>query len=148
VGRAANHGELPSDVPPYVSTFKYSYGEAHYTGPAHQPFIPQGAGLDNLRLRKELTIDRLDNRRELLGQLDTIRREMDRTGTFGGIDTFTQQALEMLTSARARDAFDLKQEPRETVERYGKYCRACCCWRLVEAGVSVVTLKIGDWDTH
>jgi Protein of unknown function (DUF1501) len=139
----------PHDVPPYVSSFKYSYGEAAYTGPAHQPFIPQGAGMENLRLRKELTIDRLDNRRELLGQLDTIRREMDRTGTFDGIDTFIQQALEMVTSAKARDAFDLKQEPRETVERYGKYCESLLlARRLVEAGVSVVTLKIGDWDTH
>lgn len=139
----------PHDVPPYVSSFKYSYGEAHYAGPAHQPFIPQGAGMENLRLRKELSIDRLDNRRELLGQLDTIRREMDRTGTFGGIDTFTQQALQMITSPKARDAFDLKQEPASSRERYGKYCESLLlARRLVEAGVSVVTLKIGDWDTH
>jgi hypothetical protein len=139
----------PHEVPPYVSTFKYDYGEAHYTGPSHQPFIPQGAGLENLRPRKELTIDRLDNRRELLGQLDTIRRDLDRTDTFAGIDDFTQRAIQMLTSPKARDAFDLKQESDATRERYGKYCESLLlARRLVEAGVSVVTLKIGDWDTH
>lgn len=146
---SANHGESPATVPSYVSTFKYDYGEAHYTGPAHAPFIPQGAGMENLRLRKELTIDRLENRRELLLQLDTIGRELDRTGTFDGIDAFTQQAIQMVTSPKARDAFDLGREPAGTRERYGKYCESLLlARRLVEAGVPVVTLKIGDWDTH
>ena len=55
----------------------------------------------------------------------------------------------MVTSAKARDAFDLKQEPREAHERYGKYCETfLMARRLVEAGVSVVTVKVGDWDTH
>ena len=66
-----------------------------------------------------------------------------------GIDAFTQQALEMITSPKARDAFDLSQEPAATRERYGKYCENfLLARRLVEAGVSVVTLKVGDWDTH
>jgi hypothetical protein len=139
----------PAEVPPYVSTFDYSYGEAHYTGPAHQPFIPHGAGLENLRIRKDLKVDRLDNRRELLGQLDTLRRDIDRTGTFDGLDAFTRQAIEMITSAKAREAFDLEREGDETRERYGKYSESfLLARRLVEAGVSVVTVKVGDWDTH
>ena len=138
-----------AEVPTYVSTFDYSYGEAHYTGPANQPFIPNDRGLDNLRLSRDLTVDRLDDRRQLLGQLDQLRRDADRSGTFAGMDAFTRQAVEMVTSAKARDAFDLKKESEATRERYGKYAESfLMARRLVEAGVSVVTVKVGDWDTH
>ena len=57
--------------------------------------------------------------------------------------------MEMVTSPKARDAFDLSAKPPTTHERYGKYCENfLIARRLVEAGVSVVTLKVGDWDTH
>jgi len=138
-----------SELPPYVSSFKYSHEASTYTGPQHRPFIPDGAGLANLELRRGLTLDRLDDRRALLGHLDQLRRNIDRSGTFAGMDAITQQAVEMITSAKARDAFDLSQEPQKELERYGKYCESLLmARRLVEAGVSVVTLKIGDWDTH
>ena len=66
-----------------------------------------------------------------------------------GSDAFTQRAMEMVTSPRAREAFDVSRESPETHARYGKYCEnLLMARRLVEAGVSVVTLKIGDWDTH
>jgi len=139
----------PAEVPPYVSSFDYSYGESTYTGTAHQPFIPQGAGLENLRQKRDLPIGRLENRRELLGQLDRLRRVADRSGAMDGMDTFTRRAIEMVASAKARDALDLKLESPTVRERYGKYCENfLLARRLVEAGVSVVTLKVGDWDTH
>jgi len=139
----------PREVPAYVSTFDYSYGEAHYTGSANEPFIPNGAGLNNLSLSRDITLDRLDDRRRLLQGLDSLRRHVDHRGTFAGIDAFTQQAVDMLTSTKARDAFDLNREPAGTRERYGKYCESLLlARRLVEAGVSVVSLKVGDWDTH
>ncbi len=138
-----------AQVPPYVSSFDYSYGESTYTGVAHQPFIPQGAGLENLRQKRDLPLGRLEDRRQLLGQLDRLRKEADRSGTFTGIDAFTRQAVEMIASAKARDAFDLGQEPSSSRERYGKYCENfLLARRLVETGVSVVTVKVGDWDTH
>jgi Protein of unknown function (DUF1501) len=139
----------PAEMPTYVSSFKYSHEASTYTGPQHRPFIPDGAGLANLDRRRDLTLDRLDDRRHLLTQIDRLRRDVDRSGTFDGMDAFTQQALEMVTSAKARDAFDLKREPPQMQQRYGKYCESLLlARRLVEAGVSVVTLKIGDWDTH
>jgi hypothetical protein len=139
----------PAELPPYVSTFDYSYGESTYTGVAHQPFIPQGAGLENLRQKRDLPLGRMQDRRELLGHLDTIRRKADRSGAIDGLDAFTRQAVEMVTSAKAREAFDLQQEPPQSRERYGKYCESfLLARRLVEAGVSVVTVKVGDWDTH
>ena len=136
------------EIPPYVSTFDYSYGEVHYTGAAHGPFIPDGAGLNNLSLRRELSLPRLDDRRELLAQLDSLRRRGDRV-TPAGPDAFTQQAIDIIASPKAREAFDLEREPRASRERYGDYCKQfLLARRLVEAGVSVVTIKVGDWDTH
>jgi hypothetical protein len=137
-------------VPPYVSMmYRPDHENATYTGPAHQPFVPEGAGLQNLSLARELTPARLDDRRQLLAQLDTLRRDVDRHRTFEAMDQFTLRALDIITSPAARAAFDLDLEPRETHERYGEYSRhLLLARRLVEAGVSVVSLKIGDWDTH
>ena len=135
------------ELPPYVSTFTQDYGDAHYTGAAHRPFVPDGAGLDNLALRRELTLPRLNDRRSLLAQLDQVTR---RASEGAGLDAFTQQAIDIIASPKAREAFDLDRESPATHARYGgDYCRQfLLARRLVEAGVSVVTLKIGDWDTH
>jgi uncharacterized protein (DUF1501 family) len=65
------------------------------------------------------------------------------------VDAYTQRALEMITSPAVREAFDVGQEPAALQTRYGKFCENfLMARRLVEAGVKVVTLKVGDWDTH
>jgi hypothetical protein len=135
-----------TELPPYVSTFTQDYGDAHYTGPAHGPFVPDGAGLDNLALDRRLSLPRLTDRRELLAQLDRQVRLPDRGQA---PDAFTQQAIDILASPKAREAFDLDREPAKTRDLYGDYCRQfLLARRLVEAGVAVVTIKVGDWDTH
>jgi hypothetical protein len=139
------------DVPPYVSTFTQDYGDAQYTGPAHGPFVPDGAGLDNLTLHKSLSLPRLDDRRTLLRELDTLaRKSLTRSvSEESAPDPFTQQAIDIIASPKAREAFDLDREPAASRERYGDYCKQfLLARRLVEAGVAVVTIKVGDWDTH
>jgi hypothetical protein len=140
----------PDGVPPYVSSFDWApYPDSTYTGPAHRPFIPDGAGLANLSLARAVSLDRLGDRRRLLAQFDTIRRDLDAGDGFAAHDAFTAKALETITSSKVRDAFDLDQEPAETRARYGEFCKTLLlARRVVEAGVSVVTVKIGDWDTH
>jgi hypothetical protein len=141
-------------LPPYVSLMYkppglYDNEGPLYLGPAHRPFAPKGEGLENLSLAKGLTRDRLDERHDLMKQLDTLRREVDRTGTFAAMDEFTARAIDTVTSPKVRAAFDLKQESPETIARYGNYSENMLfARRLVEAGVPVVTLKVGDWDTH
>lgn len=137
-------------VPPYVSTFDWApYPDSTYTGPAHRPFIPDGAGLANLSLARGISLGRLGDRRRLLEHFDTIRRDLDAGDGFAAHDAFTTKALETITSSNVRDAFDLDQEPVETRARYGEFCKTLLlARRAVEAGVSVVTVKIGDWDTH
>jgi len=137
-------------LPAYVSTYTPEYPESPaYLGPAHQAFVPRGEGLENLRLMQSVSTARLDDRRRLLAGLDTIRRDLDASGTFSALDEFSVQALEMITTPRARVALDLDREPPGTRERYGRFGESfLMARRLVEAGVNVVTLKIGDWDTH
>jgi hypothetical protein len=139
-------------LPPYVSMMYRPDGtheNATYTGPAHRPFVHRGEGLANLSLARGITLDRLSERRQLLRQFDTLNREIDSGRFSSGHDAFTVRALEMITSPRTREAFDLRREPAHTHARYGRFCENfLLARRLVEAGVSVVTLKVGDWDTH
>lgn len=120
-----------------------------YCGPAHRPFTPKSEGLANLRLAKGVTQEQLGDRKQLLRTFDDINRQIDETGTMGALDSHTKRAMEMIASPKVRDAFDLKQEPPEARERYGNFCESfLMARRLVEAGVTVVTCKVGDWDTH
>jgi len=141
-------------TPPYVSLMYeppglYDNEGPVYTGPAHRPFAPRDEGLENLSLPRGVSLDRLRSRRELVSQFDVLSRDVDRSGTMSAVDSFTQRALEIVTSPKVREAFDVSQEPDEVRRRYGKYCENfLLARRLVEAGVSVVTLKVGDWDTH
>jgi hypothetical protein len=109
-----------------------------------------------------ITLDRLGDRRQLLGQLDQMRREIDITGAMAGMDAFGQRALDVLTSSKLIDALDLSKEDPRIVERYGdgkpyqfQYDGAPTCndhlliaRRLIEAGVRVVSLSYGRWDSH
>jgi hypothetical protein len=137
-------------LPPYVSLMNQPLSEnPAYCGSAHRPFVPSGPGLDDLSLTAGISVDRLRDRKQLLGGLDTIRREVDYRGALAGLDGYTVRALDMVTSSQSREAFDLDREPQAVRDKYGKanedFLRAR---RLVEAGISVVTLVVGGWDTH
>lgn len=139
-----------STLPPYVSMMNNNRSEnPQYCGAAHKPFSPSGPGLDNMNLVSGVNMDRLSDRKALLQNLDTIRRDIDYGGALAGVDSFTTRALDMVTSTDARDAFDISKEKRSTRNLYGdendSFLKAR---RLVEAGVSVVTLARGGWDTH
>lgn len=137
-------------LPPYVSMMDRGEHESPtYTGPAHRPFNPRGEGLGNLSLVRGVSLDRLAERRGLLGHFDTLNREMDGGGALAGMDAHAARAFEMITSPRVREAFDLRKEPAHIHAQYGRFCsNFLLARRLAEAGVSVITLKVGDWDTH
>ncbi|ADB15039.1 protein of unknown function DUF1501 [Pirellula staleyi DSM 6068] len=148
----------------------FSLGTA-YLGQAYAPFTVPGDPSDpkfqvqNLSLAKEME-NRLTDRTTLLSSLDRMQRNVDAAGDLSAMDKFSQQALQLLTSDKARKAFDLSLEDEKTRERYGKHAwgmRALMARRLVEAGCSFVTmvlenpyvsgvsfLKNGtyNWDSH
>ncbi|MEX0676778.1 MAG: DUF1501 domain-containing protein [Pirellulales bacterium] len=137
-------------LPPYVSLMDHPLSEdPAYCGTPHRPFVPTGPGLENLSLVSGVSLDRLNDRKQLLHGLDTIRRDIDYGGALAGLDAYTVRALDMVASNKTRAAFDVGQEPAAVREKYGpendNFLRAR---RLVEAGISVVTLAVGGWDTH
>jgi hypothetical protein len=115
----------------------------HTLVPRGEPTLPA--------LASGLTLDALNRRRTLLGQLDRARRV-----DTGVLSRRQQQAFDLLTSPRAQKAFDLGHETAVVRERYGRDLfgsSVLLARRLVEAGVPFVTIHTeakgnGHWDTH
>jgi hypothetical protein len=154
--RPANGTNLPPYVTLDMAVMPHGYRrplnlEPAFLGNAHQPFDPSApGGLANLGLNDGMTLDRLGERRQLLSAFDGLRRDLEYSeGTLAGMDRFTAQAMEIVSSPRVRDAFDVSREPEAIRSAYGPLTRFLQARRLVEAGVSVVTvLAPGYWDTH
>ena len=142
----------------------YAMGSA-YLGPKYIPFGVDGDPtrpkfeIKNVSLNANLA-ERLEDRVTLLKSMDQMRRELDSSGIMNAMDYFNQQAMNVMTSARAREAFDLSKEPEKLRDRYGRHSwgqRALMARRLVEAGCSFVTVAMENpnvpntfynWDTH
>ena len=99
-----------------------------------------------------MSAERLENRKKLVSDIDTLRRDVDAKGDIAGLDTFYRDAMEMVTNTKAMNAFDVNKEPVKLRDRYGRNDLGQCCLlarRLVEAGVTFVTVQAGGgWDTH
>ena len=67
------------------------------------------------------------------------------------MDAFYQHAYAMISSQKAREAFNLDAEDQKMKERYGVNApgqRMLLARRLVEAGVRFVSMTAGGWDHH
>jgi hypothetical protein len=151
VGLAGRTGHMPWSDP----------GTAGFLGTPYAPFKPEGPGLADLKLNN-MTFDALADRRQLLTNFDGMRRDLDAGGVLQGADAATERALGVLTSSRLLEALDLSKESEKVRARYGdgrpyqyQYDGAptvndhlLLARRLVEAGVRVVTLSFGRWDSH
>lgn len=136
-------------MPPFVSLRGMTVGtEPGLLGITHRPFTPTGPGLADLRLPTGVTLERVAERRELLEGFDTLRRDLDTSGTMAGLDALRQQAFDLVSSDRVRNALSLSEEEPRTLERYSGVEQFLKARRLVEAGVGCVTLSVGSWDTH
>lgn len=109
----------------------------------------------DLELANDVTLERINDRKSLLSHLDALPRRLDQKIARDGLEPFARLALEMVTSAKARRAFDLNEESAATRERYGTHHwgqMALLSRRLVEAGVTFVTLNTAPdclrWDWH
>lgn len=157
-----------------------------FLGPACSPFRPDIAHLfhrelengmkselarrgpghsQSLSLTEGLSLERLEDRVSLLRDLDTIRRDIDSSGSMHALDEFTQLSLGILTSGRFAEAMDLSKEDPAVLARYtpriirpadafGSMESPKCAQkfllarRLIEAGVRCVSISISDFDTH
>jgi hypothetical protein len=142
-------GEAKADVPAFVSLRGLSVGlEPGYLGVSHRAFVPSGPGSNNLRPARGVTEARVQERKDLLTSFDTVRRDLDAGGTMAGLDAFQVKAFDMVASGTVRKALDLSREDLRTRERYEGFEQFLTARRLIEAGVSCVTLSFGAWDTH
>ena len=139
-------------------------GSGGYIGSAHDPM--QLVAKDPLAKPSSMTLqgitlDRLDERKRLLHTVDRFRHQLDNSDALKGADTFTQQAMSILTSSRLVEALDLSNEDPKVLARYGSndptYQRDgaprmvrnfLVARRLVEAGARVVSMNFSRWDWH
>ncbi len=164
--RGANAPGVPAYVglPAAQSVYLFpGYQGAAYLGPAYQPFdvntvqkylsaadkspVQPPQCLENFAGDPRRTQERVD----LLTQLDHFRRELDRSGTMAAMDQYQQKAVDMVLGNAAREAFDMERESARTRDLYGRgpwghY--TLMARRLVEAGVSFVTVDMPHWDDH
>ncbi len=156
---AKMRGPNEPTLPAYVNLPRVlNLGKAAYLGASYNPFAPDsdpnssGFQVRNLKLPGRVDASRLSRRRELLKDLDHIRRDTDARGDMQGLDTFYRDGMEMVTNPKAQNAFDIHKEPEKLRETYGRNDLGQCCLlarRLVEAGVTFVTIQAGGgWDTH
>lgn len=157
------------DIPGFVASSKFYGGGPAYLGPAYVPFMYNGDpsspkfSVGNLTVSQD-AIPKLRKRTQLLEGFDSMRRELDRSGTMSALDKFNERALQMLVSERTRRAFDLNLEPPRLRDKYGRTTAGqslLLARRLVEAGVRVVQVAAAipmkkstgilgptNWDDH
>lgn len=155
--RGANRPGMPAYVAvPHLrggtdNFFHYSA----YLGPAHNPFNVDSDPnkpdfrVRNLALAKDLSFDRLEDRREVLGLIDRLKETHDSAGS--AHDASADQAFSLLTGRDVAKAFDINAEPAAIRDHYGRHIfgqSALLARRLVEAGVTFVTVNTEPWDHH
>jgi len=133
---------------------------AGFLGPSYDPFIlkddPNGKDykVNGLSLIEGLSVQRLDNRRALLRDIDRGREGV--TTSRQGRKYASQQdvAFSMLTSSNLKEALNIHAEPKEIRDRYGRHQYGqtlLLARRLVEMEMPVIQCNMGrvqSWDTH
>jgi hypothetical protein len=138
-------------------------------GAQYAAFDPSGTGEIQQNMTLRMPAERLADRRSLLAQLDSLRRDVDTTGVLAGVDRFQQQAFDVISRGVAA-AFDLSREDARVVARYdtshlfrnedmqrwydmrrasnllGR--QMLLARRLCEAGCGFVTVSDCGWDMH
>ncbi|WP_406693642.1 DUF1501 domain-containing protein [Singulisphaera sp. Ch08] len=181
-------GELV-ETPPFAPKYPFIFNAAQKLLPSRLPGIPQWVALPNMRYEggghlgpaagpfqvaadpgspdfhvASLSLNaaqrtRLDRRSPLLSSLGQSPPVGDDSGIVDALDTYQQQALDLLGGSAARKAFDLSREDPRLRDRFGRNVvgqRCLLARRLVESGVRLVTVdfpnvpgqKAFSWDDH
>ncbi len=138
-------------------------------GASFGAFDPSGGDTLKKNFQMKLPAERFNDRRQLLAELDSVKRQVDRSGVMDNMDRFQQQAFDAITRG-VSEAFDLSKEDPKTIEKYdtaklfkreditkwydqrrgsnllGK--QMLLARRLCEAGAGFVTVSDCGWDMH
>ncbi|MAG92588.1 MAG: hypothetical protein CMJ48_02380 [Planctomycetaceae bacterium] len=149
----------PQDIPPFVAIPSTRFQGPGFLGVKYAPLNTgstprqgQAFSVRGITLGNGLTIEEAGRRQNLLGKLDKTFSDIEsERQLLEGLDQFDQQAHAIITSKRARDAFDISKESPEFTKTFAEdtFSQSCLlATRLVESGVCFVTMSHGGWDTH
>ena len=158
---ARTRGPNRRGLPPYVAVPHLRGGTdnffhyAAYLGGGANPFVVESDPntpefrVKNLKNPADLPLARLEDRRQVLRAIDHVRRDGNRP--VADLGEHYQRAFDLLTSPQVATAFDIGREPVSLRDRYGRHTfgqSALLARRLVEAGVTFVTVNCVPWDHH
>ncbi|HMJ91845.1 MAG TPA: DUF1501 domain-containing protein, partial [Candidatus Acidoferrum sp.] len=139
---------------------------AGFLGAAYDPYQfyqdpNKDIKLDDLTMRKEVPKERLLRRESLLQRVNAAMPEMEKAVESYALDSYYQKAFDLVSSGRARNAFDLTQEKTELRDKYGRHTFGqglLLGRRLIEAGTRFVQVNwpavangdptVDAFDTH
>jgi Protein of unknown function (DUF1501) len=160
IGSVISHELGPrNDLPPYVCvpSVPNEFANSGYLSSAFGPFAlgadPARADFKvrDLSLPGGVDDARFERRKSLLETVDHHFRSMEDSDAITSMDAFYQHAYKLISSPKAREAFNLAAEPDKVKDEYGRNAagqRMLLARRLIEAGVRFVSLTAGGWDHH
>jgi hypothetical protein len=160
LGSIVSHELGPrADLPPYVCipSQPNPYAGTGYLSSSYGPFSlgadPASSGfrVRDLALPPDVDAGRFTRRRTALDAVNAHFEALEKSEAIGAMDTFYQQAYSLISSPKAREAFNLEAEPAGLREEYGRNeagTRLLMARRLIAAGVRVVSVTYGGWDFH
>lgn len=119
-GMPRNVALFPRAVDPNAQAEVKAFGRfdsSGQLGTAYAPFVPGGEGAFQQNLKLSMPRKRLDDRRNLLSQLDRLRHSLDRSAAWNAMDRMQAQAFDTILGGVA-EAFDLAKEDPRTIARY------------------------------
>ncbi len=134
-------------------------GGPNFLGGQHAAFVIGGNPsakdfqVSDVVLPGEISEGHAKSRRDLRAALDRMERFNDKLVEDPAVvfDRFYQQGFDLVSSSKAQAAFDINREDEKVRDRYGRSDfgqRLLLARRLVEVGVSWVTINYGGWDDH
>lgn len=160
IGSVVSHElGVRNNLPPYICipSQPTPYAGSGYLSSAYSAFSlgsdPANPGfrVQDLTLPGGVDEKRFTNRRTLLDAVNQHFAEKEKADGLEAMDTFYQRAYNLISSQKAREAFDINAEPAKLRDEYGRNSagqRFLMARRLVEAGVRLVSLTYGGWDFH
>jgi hypothetical protein len=160
MGSVVSHEFGPkNDLPPYVCvpTMPNTYAGTGYLSSSFSPFSlgsdPANGGfkVQDLNLPGGIDDSRFATRRHVLDAVNDHFAKKEKADGLAAMDTFYERAYSLISSPKAREAFNIDAEPAAIRDEYGRNAagqRMLMARRLVAAGVRFVSLQYGGWDLH
>jgi uncharacterized protein (DUF1501 family) len=160
MGSVVSHEFGPrNNLPPYVCIPNQptTYAGTGYLSSAYAPFSlgsdPANGGftVQDLNLPSGVDDKRFQSRKSMLAAVNDHFASKEKADGLEAMDTFYQRAYSLLSSVKAREAFNINAEKPAIRDEYGRNAagqRMLLARRLVESGVRFVSLTYGGWDMH